>query len=192
MKNKNKFFIIFLITLISFLNAKLTFKIRNFLTIYLNYIFKDKINECFSNILETKQIENNLISEDLYNNLSNLIKNLSNENNLIEKLFLPFQNEGYYYKTYSNETQEFYNILIKNCLPKWFLFCNYNVTILDYENFSLNEINEITKKINCVYFLGEKYQKNKEKFYQIFLTSNENEIKKFPSQCLIDIKKCLI
>ena len=168
MKNKNKFFIIFLITLISFLNAKLTFKIRNYLTIYLNYIFKDKIKECFSNILETKQIENNLISEDLYNNLSNLIKNLSNENNLIEKLFLPFQNEGYYYKTYSNETQEFYNILIKNCLPKWFLFCNYNVTILDYENFSLNEIKRNYKKNKLRLFFRRKISKKQRKILPNF------------------------
>ena len=69
---KKMFFYLFLI--ISFLNAK--FNYPNYLTIYLNHIFKEKINECFSNILETKQIENNLISEDLLK----LIKNLSNEN----------------------------------------------------------------------------------------------------------------
>jgi hypothetical protein len=181
---KKMFFFLFLI--FSYLNAK--FEYPNYLTIYLNHIFKEKLNKCFSNILETNKIKNNLISEDL----SNLIKNLSNENNLIEKLFSPFQNEFYEYKNYQNQTLENYNILIKECLPKFFLFGNYNITILDYEGYSLNEINVIINKINCVYFLGEKYLNDKEKFYQIFLTSNENEIKKFPSQCLIDIKKCLI
>ena len=181
---KKMFFFLFLI--FSYLNAK--FNYPNYLTIYLNHIFKEKINKCFSNILETKQIKNNLISEDLLN----LIKNLSNENNLIEKLFSPFQNEFYDYKYYQNQTLENYNILIKECLPKFFLFGNYNITILDYEGYSLNEINEIINKINCVYFLGEKYLNDKEKFYQIFLTSNENEIKNLPSQSLIDVKKCLI